>query len=112
MTDESGQIDGSGLVLDDVSFAPARIPVVPNVTAQPTIDPGQLKRLLIEQIVAPVLWSSSMARLITEGMDQAIEAGPGNTLRGLMRRIDRNISVSGAGTFGGIEGIVQAFRNK
>ncbi len=99
-------------VLDDVSFTPARIPVIPNVTAQPTTDPDQLKRLLVEQIVAPVLWSSSMTRLISEGMDQAIEVGPGNTLRGLMRRIDRNISVSGAGTLGGIEGMVQAFRGK
>ncbi len=92
-------------VLEEVPFAPAQVPVVPNVTAEPTRDPSHLKRLLIEQVVSPVQWTSSMRRLIAEGVDRAIEVGPGNVLQGLMRRIDRGVRTTGAGTQEEIEGL-------
>ena len=90
-------------VLETIPFSPARVPVVPNVTAEPTQDPDHLKRLLLEQVVSPVKWADCIKRLISEGMDRAIEVGPGNVLRGLMRRSDRRLSVSGAGTLDEIE---------
>ena len=90
-------------ILDDVPFAQAQIPVIPNVTAEPTRDPDLLKDLLIEQVISPVRWTESMQRLIAEGMTEALEVGPGNVLKGLMRRIDRNIPVHEAGTLEAIE---------
>ncbi len=90
-------------ILDDVPFVRAQIPVIPNVTAEPTRDPDLLKDLLIEQVISPVRWTESMQRLIAEGMTEALEVGPGNVLKGLMRRIDRNISVREAGTLEAIE---------
>ena len=81
----------------------AQIPVIPNVTAEPTRDPDLLKDLLIEQVISPVRWTESMQRLIAEGMTEALEVGPGNVLKGLMRRIDRNIPVHEAGTLEAIE---------
>ena len=92
-------------VLEEIPFAPAQVPVVPNVTAEPTRDPSLLKRLLIEQVVSPVRWTSSMRRLIAEGVDRAIEVGPGNVLQGLMRRIDRGVRTAGAGTLEEIRGL-------
>ena len=90
-------------ILDDVTFSRAEIPVIPNVTAEPTRDPDLLKDLLIEQVVSPVRWTESMQQLIAEGMTEAVEVGPGNVLKGLMRRIDRNIPVREAGTLEAIE---------
>ena len=90
-------------ILDDVPFVRAQIPVIPNVTAEPTRDPDLLKDLLIEQVISPVRWTESMQRLIAEGMTEALEVGPGNVLKGLMRRIDRNILVREAGTLEAIE---------
>jgi [acyl-carrier-protein] S-malonyltransferase len=90
-------------ILDDVPFARAQIPVIPNVTADPTRDPSLLKDLLIEQVISPVRWTESMQRLIAEGISEAFEVGPSNVLKGLMRRIDRNISVHEAGTLEAIE---------
>ena len=90
-------------ILDDVTFAQARIPVIPNVTAEPTRDPKLLKDLLIEQVVSPVRWTESMQQLIAEGMTEGLEVGPGNVLKGLMRRIDRHIPVREAGTLEAIE---------
>ena len=85
-------------VLSEVRFPEPTVPVVPNVTAEPTRDPELLKRLLAKQVVSPVLWTASMHSLVAEGVDRAVEAGPGDTLKGLMRRIDRNVQVSCAGT--------------
>ncbi len=90
-------------ILADVPFAHARIPVIPNVTAEPTRDPDLLKALLIEQVISPVRWTESMQCLIAEGMTHALEVGAGNVLKGLMRRIDRNIAVREAGTWEAIE---------
>lgn len=90
-------------ILDDVPFARAQIPVIPNVTAEPTRDPALLKDLLIEQVISPVRWTESMQRLIAEGMTEALEVGPGNVLKGLMRRIDRDVPVREAGTMVAVE---------
>ena len=85
-------------VLEDIPLSAAQVPVVPNVTAVPTQDPEELKGLLLRQVVSPVRWTASMERLLAEGMDRALDVGPGNTLQGLMRRIDRKTTVSAAGT--------------
>lgn len=90
-----GTLEGA---LANVPFSPARIPVVPNTTAEPTTDPDVLKDLLIKQVVSPVRWTDSMARLVSEGVDRAIEAGPGSTLKALMRRIEKGVAVTSVGT--------------
>ena len=90
-------------ILEDVPFVRAQIPVIPNVTVEPTRDPDLLKDLLIKQVISPVRWTESMQRLIAEGITEALEVGPGNVLKGLMRRIDRNMLVREAGTLEAIE---------
>lgn len=92
-------------ILKDVPFLSAQIPVITNVTAQPTQDPEQLKSLLTQQVISPVRWTQSMQYAISNGMSRAIEVGPGNVLQGLMRRIDKNITVQLAGTTEAIEGL-------
>jgi [acyl-carrier-protein] S-malonyltransferase len=89
--------------LSEVRFSEPTVPVVPNVTAEPTRDPDLLKRLLAKQVVSPVRWTASMQRLAGEGVDRAYEVGPGNTLKGLMRRIDRNVQVSCVGTLAEVQ---------
>ena len=91
--------------LANVPFSPARIPVVPNTTAEPTTDPDLLKDLLVRQVVSPVRWTDSMARIVSEGVDRAIEAGPGSTLKALMRRIEKRVAVSSVGTLDDLESL-------
>ena len=55
-----------------------------------TTTPGEIRRILIRQIVQPVRWDESMRYLLGQGFDRFYEVGPGRTLRGLLRRIDRN----------------------
>lgn len=79
-------------VLAEVPMRKPRIPVVSNVDAKPHDDPEEVRRILVRQILQPVLWEESMRYLIGQGLDQFYEVGPGRVLRGLLRRIDRNVS--------------------
>jgi [acyl-carrier-protein] S-malonyltransferase len=69
--------------------------VISNVDAQAHFEPEEIRRLLIRQVVSPVLWEDSMRHLLAEGYDQFYEVGPGRVLRGLLKRIDRKISCQG-----------------
>jgi [acyl-carrier-protein] S-malonyltransferase len=83
--------------LEGITFSEPNVPVVPNVTATPTTDPDELKRLLIEQVVSPVRWTESVVSIRNAGANRAVEVGPGNTLKGLVRRIDKEITVDSVG---------------
>ena len=77
--------------LAEVPMKQPRIPVISNVDAQQHDDPEEIRDLLIKQVVSPVRWEASMRQLLTDGFDQYYEIGPGRTMRGLLRRIDKNI---------------------
>lgn len=75
------------------TFLEPQVPVVCNVTAQPTGDAQEAKQRLVEQLCSPVLWTKSMHRLIDDGVEAFYEIGPGKVMAGLMRRIDRSKKV-------------------
>jgi [acyl-carrier-protein] S-malonyltransferase len=88
--------DQMGDVLKTVSFQNPNITVWSNVTAKPH-ESGNLellKQRLVEQIVRPVQWSQSCQAMAALGQFDYHELAPGGVLRGLMRRIDRNIKVN------------------
>ena len=77
-------------------MAPPSVPVISNVDARPHTDPEEIRELLVQQVVSPVLWEDSMRRLVGEGVaggpiDQFYEVGPGRVLRGLLKRINRKV---------------------
>jgi len=82
--------------LKSVPLQTPRIPVVSNVDARPHNDPEEIRRLLIEQLVSPVLWEDSVRWLLAQGVNQVYEVGPGRVLRGLIKRIDRKVECLGA----------------
>ncbi|MCK4284277.1 MAG: ACP S-malonyltransferase [Candidatus Brocadiae bacterium] len=63
-------------------------PIVSNVTGQPTEDPKEIGRLLVQQITSPVRWADSMRWFIDQGVEHYYEVGPGRVLRGLLKRTD------------------------
>jgi [acyl-carrier-protein] S-malonyltransferase len=84
-------------LLAATTFSDARIPVVTNVDALPVRDGAKLRDSLVRQIDSPVKWVESVRRLAAEGINRALEIGPGNVLAGLLRRIDRSIRVESWG---------------
>jgi len=80
--------------LDDAGFYEPEIPVVANVSADLIRSGDEAKRLLKEQVTAPVLWADSIAKLQSIGFDTFVEVGPGKVLQGLMRRV-KDVTVYG-----------------
>ncbi len=78
--------------LAGIPLAQPRIPVISNVDACAHDDPEEIRQLLVRQVVSPVRWEESMARMLREGFDSFYEIGPGRVLRGLLRRLDRKVS--------------------
>jgi [acyl-carrier-protein] S-malonyltransferase len=76
-------------VLASIPLAAPRVPVWANVDAQAHSDPVEIKKLLIRQVLAPVLWEQTMRNLIETGVDKFYEIGPGRVLAGLLKRVQR-----------------------
>lgn len=74
--------------LAKIKISPPRIPVVSNVTARPVTDVEELRANLICQVASSVLWEDSMNFILSRGIVDFVEFGPGKVLKGLMRRID------------------------
>lgn len=79
--------------LNDVQFNDAVIPVVQNVDAAPEQDRDALKANLVRQLYSPVQWTDSVRYLSEEGVGTAVECGAGKVLAGLVKRIERDMSV-------------------
>ena len=73
------------------------VPVVANVTAEPTRDPAQIQRLLIQQVTAPVRWEESVQAIAKLGVTTAYELGSGAVLKGLVKRIAPELGVTTIG---------------
>jgi [acyl-carrier-protein] S-malonyltransferase len=83
-------VPGLSAQLDTVAIATPNFPVISNVTAQPVTDPVAIRRLLVEQLTAPVRWSASMRTIVDSNIRAFVELGPGDVLCGLMKRIERS----------------------
>ncbi len=80
-----------GHVLNQATVCDIRIPYLSNVTADYVMDKEQVKPLLVRQVSAPVRWQQSVERMIADGVDIFVEIGPGKTLSGFMRKINKEV---------------------
>lgn len=95
--------------LEEVDFNDAVIPVVQNVTASPETDSSTLKGNLVKQLYSPVLWTDSVRKMSEQGVEVAVECGPGKVLAGLVKRIDRNLTVYGIEDPDGLNKALEGF---
>ncbi|EFM13022.1 malonyl CoA-acyl carrier protein transacylase [Paenibacillus curdlanolyticus YK9] len=80
-------------VLEGVSFHDAAIPVIANVTAEPVSAASSIRELLVEQVYSPVLWEDTIRKLIDLGVTTFVEIGSGNVLAGLIKKVDRSVTI-------------------
>ncbi len=85
--------------LADVKFTPLKIPYVSNVTAEEVTDIRQTAKLLVRQISTPVYWQQSVESMIAGGVNTFIEIGPGKTLSGFIRKINRDVKLCHVGSW-------------
>ncbi|HBY20821.1 MAG: [acyl-carrier-protein] S-malonyltransferase [Clostridiales bacterium GWE2_32_10] len=76
------------VVIDDM-----RIPVITNVTADYINDANDIRDILTKQVTSPVLWEDTITKMINDGVDTFIEIGPGKTLSGFVKKIDKTKTI-------------------
>ena len=76
--------------INNTLFRKSVCPVYQNVNAKPSTDPEEIKTNLVMQLTSPVRWSQTVTNMTKAGATSFIEAGPGNVLQGLIKKINRD----------------------
>ena len=87
--------DELAAAIEKAQFSAPVCPVYQNVDAAPHTNPAEIKKNLIAQLTAPVLWTQIVQRMIADGATEFTELGPGAVLQGLIKKINRDAVVSG-----------------
>ena len=99
-----------GEVLEQVEIHPLSIPYVANVTAEYVTDAADVKPLLMKQVSSSVRWELSVRAMLADGVDTFIEIGPGKTLAGFMKKIDRTVKVLNIEKLEDVDKVVEELR--
>jgi [acyl-carrier-protein] S-malonyltransferase len=82
--------------LDSCAFADLKFPLVTNVDAQPITTGEAARSALKRQVSRPVRWQESVEYMLSQGVRTFVEAGPGRVLLGLVRGIDKSVTMFNA----------------
>lgn len=93
--------------LKDVEIKDIAIPYIANVTAEYVTDKNDVKELLKKQVYSSVRWQQSLELMIKDGVDEFIEIGPGHTLAGFVKKIDRSLKTVNIDTLEDLEKFLQ-----
>ncbi len=88
-----------GEVLSGMELKELKVPYVTNVTAEYVKDINETKELLTKQVASGVRWQQSMEAMIEDGVDTFVEIGPGQTLKGFLKKINKDVKVINIGTW-------------
>jgi [acyl-carrier-protein] S-malonyltransferase len=80
-------VEPLGAAIDTFAFGPPRFPIANNVTGELVDDPEELRALLKRHVISPVRWARSARALQEAGADVFVEAGPGDVLTKLAKRV-------------------------
>ena len=112
----SAMLKGAGEKLGEelkhVTVHTPEIPYVANVTADYVTKEEDIKPLLEKQVSSSVRWQQTIERLIADGADKFVEIGPGKTLTGFMRKINRDVAAVNIDKYEDFEKFVAESKNK
>ena len=112
----SAMLKGAGEKLGEelkhVTVHTPAIPYVANVTADYVRKEEEIKPLLEKQVSSSVRWQQTIERLIADGADKFVEIGPGKTLTGFMRKINRDVAAVNIDKYEDFEKFVAESKNK
>lgn len=92
--------------LENVEILDIKVPYLANVTADYVTDKKAVKDLLTKQVASSVRWQQSVERMIQDGVTTFVEIGPGKTLAGFMRKINRDVKVLNVEKLEDLENVV------
>ena len=68
-------------------------PIYQNVTAKPSMNPEEIRENLLKQLTSPVRWTQSVQNMIADGASEFYEFGPGDVLKGMIRKINPDVQI-------------------
>ncbi len=80
--------------IQQTQFQRGICPIYQNIDAMPTTAPEVMQEKLLQQLTSPVRWMQTIQHMIQDGAQHFVECGPGKTLRGLLKRIDKNVQAT------------------
>ncbi len=92
--------------IENVNFTKPNYEIIANVTASPTNDPAEMKKLLVEQIYSKVRWRESILYMANQNITEYLEIGPGKVLTGLVKRILPSTNSSSINSIEDIKNII------
>lgn len=99
-------------VLEQVTIHKPVVPYVANVTASYVTDAEAVKPLLVQQVSSSVRWQQSVEAMLADGVDIFIEIGPGRTLAGFIRKIDRTAKVLNVETLEDVQHVIEVLKEE
>ena len=84
--------------INKINFSKGNNVLMSNVTADKISEISEIQNLLIKQIESRVRWRESVVKMISDGVENFIEIGPGKVLSGLIKRIDKKVKVQSVNT--------------
>lgn len=88
--------DKLAVELEQISFNEPTVPVVNNVDVAIENDAAAIKEALIKQLYSPVRWTETVEYFAANGIEKAVEVGPGKVLQGLVKRISKAVACTSA----------------
>ena len=77
----------------NTTFRTPACPIYQNVSARAEVDRDRIKRQVMEQLTSPVRWTQSVQQMIADGATSFYEFGPGDVLKGLIRKINPEVTI-------------------
>lgn len=99
-----------GEVLAGVEIHTPAIPYVANVNASYVTDASQVRELLTKQVSSSVRWQQSVEAMIADGVDTFIEIGPGKTLAGFMKKINKTVKTLNVEKLEDVDKVLEALK--
>ncbi len=82
--------------LDSIGFGDLKFPLITNAEARPVREGEEARRALKLQVSRPVRWHATIRLLLDEGVDTFVEVGPGKVLTGLVRSVEKSVTMLNA----------------
>lgn len=79
--------------INKTEFRKPFCPIYQNVTAKAETEPGIIRENLLKQLTAPVRWTQSVQNMIADGATEFYEFGPGDVLKGMIRKINPEVQL-------------------
>ena len=94
-------------VIENITISDAKIPVYTNVTGSPVTRIDDIRNNMIAQLTSPVRWTETVENIISDGIAEALEIGPGNVIAGLVKRTDERLRVMGVSDQTTLQEVIQ-----